>query len=228
MKTKRFITMVAIILIIAISSLSAAEDDSTYIKGRAVIKVTNVFNQFSIGDDGYVETEKEWFNTLSDQYQIYELNKVFNSNHNLFRYYYRIYFPEDFEVLDVCDDFKLEDNVRFALPDYKAEPCLIPDDPFYHYQWALTKVQADSAWDVAVSNQDTIVIGVVDTGVDVALPSDPTTFLPHPDLTDNLYMVNDSLIGYYIHSPGDLPNGIYFMKAISNKQVATKKILIIH
>ncbi|MBC8526495.1 MAG: T9SS type A sorting domain-containing protein [Candidatus Cloacimonetes bacterium] len=27
---------------------------------------------------------------------------------------------------------------------------------------------------------------------------------------------------------GNLPNGIYFMKAISNKQVATKKILIIH
>ena len=29
-------------------------------------------------------------------------------------------------------------------------------------------------------------------------------------------------------SSGDLPNGIYFVKAISNKQIATKKILIIH
>ena len=76
MKTKRFITMVAIILIIAISSLSAAEDDSTYIKGRAVIKVTNVFNQFSIGDDGYVETEKEWFNEMIPIYDITDVRQI--------------------------------------------------------------------------------------------------------------------------------------------------------
>ena len=118
MKVKRFVTMVVIILIIAISSstFAAEEDDTTYVAGRAVIKVTETFAQIDTGEDGIIETEKEWFNQLADQYEIYELKKVFQSNLEIFRYYYVIEFPDDYSVLDVCEDFKTENEVKTNHP----------------------------------------------------------------------------------------------------------------
>ena len=48
------------IFIIAISSsiFAAEEDDSTYVHGRAVIKVTQPFNQITTKANGVIETEK--------------------------------------------------------------------------------------------------------------------------------------------------------------------------
>ena len=142
---------------------AAEEDDTTYVHGRAVIKVTEPFSQIDVKADGIIETEKPWFNQLADEYGIYTLKKVFNSNKGFFRYYYIIEFPEDFVVLDVCEDFKLETEVNTAFPDFKVEYYAVPNDEYYSFQWPLTNVQADSAWDVAITNTDTIVIGIVDT-----------------------------------------------------------------
>jgi len=70
MKAKKFITVMAIMFIIAISSsmFAAEEDDTTYVHGRGVIKVTEPFSQITTKANGVIETEKEWFNQwMSDK-----------------------------------------------------------------------------------------------------------------------------------------------------------------
>ena len=184
---------------------AAEEDDTTYVHGRAVIKVTEPFSQITTKANGVIETEQWWFNQLADEYGIYELKKVFSSNKGIFRYYYIIEFPEDFAVLDVCEDFKAEAEVNTAFPDFLVEYYAVPNDEYYSYQWTLPGVQAEEAWDVAITNTDTIIIGVVDSGVDVGSPDPGTIFDPHPDLADNLYIVNDTLVGYNYFYPDRLP-----------------------
>ena len=66
MKASKFIKIVAIMFIIAISSsmFAAEEDDTTYVAGRALIKVTEPFSQITTKANGVIENEKEWFNKL--------------------------------------------------------------------------------------------------------------------------------------------------------------------
>ena len=204
---KGLCTIAAMIFIIAISSsmFAAEEDDTTYVHGRAVIKVTEPFSQITTKANGVIDTENPWFNQLADEYEIYKLKKVFSSNKGFFRYYYIIEFPEDFAVLDVCEDFKAESEVTTAFPDFIVEMYAIPNDEYYSYQWPLTNVQAEEAWDVVIENDEPIILAILDTGVDVAHPDTGMVFVPHPDLADNLYIENDTLVGHNYYWPEELP-----------------------
>jgi len=73
---------------------------------------------------------------------------------------------------------RLENNpkVEYAEPDYKREAFLQPNDEYYNLQWGLKKIQAPAAWDLETASTDPVIIGVVDTGVD----------LVHPDLVDKI------------------------------------------
>jgi len=149
MKASKLIKIAAMIFIIAISSslFAAEEDDSTYVHGRAVIKVIETFDQINTREDGIIETEKDWFNQMADEYGIYNLKKVFVSDSPPLCDYYTIEFPEDFAVLDVCEDFKTESDVTTAFPDFKVEMYAIPNDEYYSYQWTLPRIQAEDAWE---------------------------------------------------------------------------------
>lgn len=66
-------------------------------------------------------------------------------------------------------------RVAYAEPDFAAEVVDSPDDSYFVYQWGLTKIGAQQAWDVTTSSS-TVNIAILDTGVD----------LDHPDLADKI------------------------------------------
>lgn len=79
------------------------------------------------------------------------------------------------------------DDVQFAQPNHRYRPAALPNDPlFATHQWSLhntgqtggtadADVDAPEAWDVGTGS-DSVVIGIVDTGVNVR----------HPDLAANV------------------------------------------
>ena len=78
-------------------------------------------------------------------------------------------------------------SVEYAEPDYIARAAAIPNDPLFPQQWGLTKINAPAAWDVVTGTQ-TVVIAIVDSGID----------LTHPDLAGKLWV-----------NPGEIPgNGL--------------------
>jgi len=88
-------------------------------------------------------------------------------------------------------------DVVYAVPDVIVHPALVPNDPYYTStgnfgqpfadQWAIQRIGAAQAWDVTTGS-DSLVIALVDTGVDLA----------HPDLAGRIWS-----------NPGEIPgNGI--------------------
>nr|MBC7244631.1 peptidase S8 [Chloroflexota bacterium] len=86
----------------------------------------------------------------------------------------------------IVTQLQLDPFVQYAEPNYQAHALEVPNDEQWPYQWALPKIGAPQAWDIAHC-QGTI-IAVLDTGV----------HLEHPDLRNILWQ-----------NPGEIPdNGI--------------------
>ena len=85
------------------------------------------------------------------------------------------------------------DDVAYAEPDVRRTAFATANDPYFTLLWGLRNtgqtvggtpgapdadIDADLAWDTTVGSRD-VVVGVVDSGVDVA----------HPDLAPNVWRI---------------------------------------
>lgn len=77
--------------------------------------------------------------------------------------------PEGRE-LEIAAALSANPAVRFAEPDYVYSIFAAPNDPYYAFQWAHSRIGSAAAWDVTTGNN--LIIAIIDTGVD----------LDHPDL----------------------------------------------
>lgn len=75
--------------------------------------------------------------------------------------------------------------------------CGVPNDPMVMEQYALRLTRVFDAWDVLPAQPEPIVVGIVDTGVDMA----------HPDLADNIFL-NPGEIGLDANGQDKRFNGI--------------------
>jgi subtilisin family serine protease len=67
-------------------------------------------------------------------------------------------------------------EVAFAEPDYVLHADVTPNDQYYGQLWGLAKIGAPAAWNTTTGSSS-IVVGVVDTGIDWT----------HPDLAANVW-----------------------------------------
>jgi len=68
----------------------------------------------------------------------------------------------------------------------------VPNDPLYPNQWYLPHIDAPQAWDTTTGS-DTIVVAVIDSGVDIA----------HPDLAGNIWTNTKEISGNGIDDDGN-------------------------
>jgi len=88
---------------------------------------------------------------------------------------------------ELASELASDPAVAYAEPNYLVRRSGVPNDPQFSDQWALEKIQAIQAWDLAKGSYD-VKVGVIDTGIDYN----------HPDLQGNIWK-----------NPGETPaNGI--------------------
>ena len=94
---------------------------------------------------------------------------------------------EGLSLPELASQLTSDPAVAYAEPNYLVRRTELPNDPQFSDQWALEKIQATQAWDLAKGSYD-VKVGVIDTGIDYN----------HPDLQGNIWK-----------NPGETPaNGI--------------------
>ncbi|GAB4335524.1 MAG: hypothetical protein Kow0037_15530 [Calditrichia bacterium] len=132
-----------------------------------------------------------------------------------FRNVYRVELNSSENLESLIDDFNRDPNIFLAerIPIYYPEEIVpyIPNDPYYSNEWHLEKIQASMAWGMwqgATPGSDTVVVAILDSGVD----------WDHPDLVNNLWQnlgedadgdghTIEFVGGQWVLDPGDL-NGV--------------------
>ncbi len=80
------------------------------------------------------------------------------------------------DPLYVAAKLKGLNDIEWAEPKYVRRVTFVPNDPFYSSQYYLGLIEMPQAWDIS-QGDTSVVIGIVDTGVD----------WPHPDLYANIW-----------------------------------------
>ncbi len=103
---------------------------------------------------------------------------------------FKIRVPSGIKRQQVIDSLKNVPEVLFADPNGMAAPQVIPNDPYFSYQWPLQpgggagRIQAPEAWDIYKGSANSI-IGIIDWGIDGT----------HPDLSGKV--AGDPVIDIY-------------------------------
>ena len=101
---------------------------------------------------------------------------------------YKIIYPDSTDIFAMQKLVQKMPNVDLAEPDYLLQASYVPNDPFYVEQWNFDKIGAPKAWDIVGGGSASVVVAVLDTGVDI----------DHPDLKNNIWT-----------NPGEIPgNGV--------------------
>ena len=69
---KLAITLIGLLLVI---SLFSEEEEGKYAEGTIFFRVFNDFAYIEVNGEGFIETDQDRFNLLSDQFSIYEMNE---------------------------------------------------------------------------------------------------------------------------------------------------------
>jgi serine protease len=95
-------------------------------------------------------------------------------------------------------------DVEFAEVSPLAHAFSSPNDPLYPFQWALTTVGAEEAWERTRGNP-AIVVAVIDSGFDVGHPDAPANLIPGTDYIlppDGTGKVTHDPVGHGTHVTG--------------------------
>ncbi|MCD6226160.1 peptidase S8, partial [bacterium] len=120
-----------------------------------------------------------------ERYRRDEILVRFKSDHRPFR---RLRVPKDKTVEEFLAFWQQNPQVEYAEPNYLAFIQMVPNDPYYHYQWHLDNsvyggINSEAAWEVASGAG--VVVAVVDTGISQGSDLTSTCFVPGYDFVNH-------------------------------------------
>jgi serine protease len=156
----------------------------SYLPGEVIIKVKPSV-QFSLGKavGGAATTGIASLDGVLTRFQGTELKPIFPGHARPtspggvdLTQFYRFHYRDGSDPRNVAKALQSTGVVEYAEPQYIRYVDFVPNDTYYGQQWHLSKIKADSAWDVT-KGDSSVVIGIVDTGVQ----------WDHPDLKQNIW-----------------------------------------
>ncbi|TKJ41637.1 hypothetical protein CEE37_03460 [candidate division LCP-89 bacterium B3_LCP] len=173
-------------------------------QGRLVIEVDaalvplEISNESDLALTGIAELDN-----LARSYGVYSMSKLFpnvrnreNSHYPALSRFYLLEFSPEVSLSGITAAYSVASAVTHAEPYYVFHPLHTPNDSLYYAQWALTHINAETAFDYSLGSEE-IIIGVVDMGIDTT----------HEDLRGNLWInPGEDLNGNGIVDPSEWNN----------------------
>jgi len=116
--------------------------------------------------------------------------------------------------------YRSRGDVEYAEPNYIAQASMVPNDPFYIYQWHLDNsnyggINTNSAWDVTQGSGTTV--AVVDTGVayENYSPTRKVRYYRAPDLAQTSFVSGYDFVNKDTHPNDDNSHGTHVTGTIA-------------
>ncbi|MDP3013831.1 MAG: S8 family serine peptidase, partial [Candidatus Subteraquimicrobiales bacterium] len=71
---------------------------------------------------------------------------------------------------EVLSEIKSDLRVEFAEANQTFKATLVPNDPYFSSQWSLARIGLPQAWDAETGRSNSVMVAVLDTGVDATHP----------------------------------------------------------
>lgn len=143
-------------------------------------------NQVLVRFEQKTDVDKFWRDFHDDE-QEFHLTKL--KNIATYMNIWKVEYEGTMSEREVVAELLGHEDVFVAQLNHKIQYRAIPNDPSYATQWQWQNVNAEGAWETTTggvtANGDTIVVAVIDTGIQ----------LDHPDLAANLW-----------HNYAEIPN----------------------
>ncbi|MEA2090717.1 MAG: S8 family serine peptidase [Thermoproteota archaeon] len=116
---------------------------------------------------------------------------------------------------------------RYIEPNMKFQTAFVPNDPYWNYQWAPAKIEADWAWNTTTGDSS-VLVAVIDTGVDYNHPDLAANYVPlgYDWVNDDPYPMDDH--GHGTHCAGIIAgeiNNNIGIAGVSNVSIMAEKAL---
>ncbi len=160
------------LIIIFISILSFAQNNSNYIEGCFIIKISTDFKSNCKGNNIDISDINSYLNKIGANKieKCFPTSKYDCTKSDLNKYdlstIYEIKYTKNISLDEVIKNLSSNKYVEYVQPKYKIKPLYSPNDPNYNtYQYAyMSLIRANFAWDYTKGDTN-MVIGIVDVGV---------------------------------------------------------------
>ncbi|MBW2643363.1 MAG: S8 family serine peptidase [Deltaproteobacteria bacterium] len=133
----------------------------------------------------------------------------------------RLRIPGRKTVADMVEIYKRNPNVEYV------EPNMVPNDPYYEYQWHMGQINMEDAWDITSGNHS-VIVAVIDTGVAYENYEEPgvpigksgkftagTVFEQAPDLANTNFVPGFDFVNEDSHPNDDEGHGTHVTGTIA-------------
>lgn len=130
--------------------------------------------------------------------------------HSIFGGFDRVAFGINVPTVEMINALMSEPSVISAEPNYLASVYLIPNDPYFRYQWNMVQINAHLAWDI---NSGTgVTIAVLDSGVAY---ENFDVYAQAPDLAGTLFVPGWDFVNADANPDDDYGHGTHITGTIA-------------
>lgn len=123
----------------------------------------------------------------------------------------RLRIPRNSSAKEMVAVYKRNPNVEYAEPNFIARALMVPNDPYYSYQWHMDNpayggIHMQSAWNIQ-TGAPSVIVAIVDTGV--AYEDYGRRYRQAPDLAETSFVPGYDFVNNDTHPNDDEGHGTH-------------------
>src|ERR1035437_4984993 len=165
---------VLIILLLIFYSINVFSQQTYFIKYKDNVSKSAVADKISTKQ---IINSNSLAKALNINYKVDHFAKSFGKNIESLSRIVKVTFNNNQDNSYILQMAASDPDIEYIEPSHKYHVDTVPNDNLVNQQWALAKIHAFDAWNIT-EGSDTVLVGLVDTGIDYL----------NPDIKNKIYI----------------------------------------